>query len=582
MRNKIFRTVQHLLKPRANFDLSHTSKGSMRMGNLYPMMCEPTLPGDTFKVNHSALARFAPMTAPIMHNIDMRTYYFHVPMRLIWPKFREFITGGVDGDEQPIFPRLVFREQQRFPAKYLEWFYPGTLMDYLNFPTLQGEVLDDIQNTEDEHGLVTFNNLYPIEVDLTPFIGYALLYNEYFRDQNLDEPLPVDQLWDLLENDGFFDISRLFRQDLDGTVTENDDLLDIIQAFLELRVKCWDKNYFTSALPEPQRGESVQLPLDTTGIVEYLPANSQDRNEVAGWRKKASNQGFTALADLGAMAAVGDEPSITAQVNNTNNTVEYDPGDSLRVNINEGNTDINELRRAIKLQEFLEAMARGGSRYIEQIKTIFGVTSSDARLQRPEFLSSTSQPIVVSEVLQTSQTTAGSAQGNMSGRAVSASVNKGFARFFEEHGLVYAIVCVMPKFESFNGLPRKWHKFDRFDYFWPQFDHIGEQEIKMNELSYDFSYGEDATGFGYAPRYAEYKSSVDEIHGEFRNTLSFWHMANDYHNVALNSSFIRPTRELLERPFALQDGKTEQVYVEMYFKFTAKRMMSRYSTPLID
>lgn len=583
-RNQIYQSIKSLVRPRSNFDLSRTNRMSLRMAQLVPSLVEPALPGDTFRATHATLCRFAPMTAPIMADIDVKTFYFNVPMRLLFNDWEDFITGGETGTDDVPFPRLSFKPTDdgylTLPNYVWNLLKPGTLYDYIGFPTVHP---DDIEPVDDETSRVRTPGF---QIDCTPLLAYQLIYNEYFRDQNLDADFDVFAGYEFNGLSNVYIISKYTFPADAGDLSEG-TLPYWLVDLLTLRTKCWEKNYFTSALPSPQRGVAVQLPLNLDTRVTYIPQSSPERQGVAGLVDSTGDSAggfspvglYTADAEqrsVGSPIYLGDDPEEEF-------IAEYNPADSLKVLTDQGNADIVELRRSLKLQEFLEAMMRGGSRYIEQMKTMFGVSSSDARLQRPEFLGATTQPVIVSEVLQTSET-AETPQGTMSGRGVSAGHNKAFSIFHEEHSLVVGLVCVMPRYSMYNGLPRKFHKFDKFDYYWHQFDHIGEQEIKLFELYSPFSGQADyQSTFGYAPRYAEYKSSVDEVHGEFKNTLQYWHMGNEYDSVPrLNSAFVRPSREVLERPFAVRDGNAEQVYLEMYFNFTAKRMMSRYSTPCID
>ena len=575
-KNRLFNSVRSLVKPRANFDLSRTNKMSLRMAQLVPCMVEQSIPGDTMWLGQSALCRFAPMSAPIMHNINLKTFYFNVPMRLLFDKWEEFITGGEDGLSAPQFPVLRFTSGRSVSAFFYEiLFENGGLADYLGFPSKSKQDIQNITNAQDRIDIQA-----SFDIDLTPFLAYQLIWNEYFRDQNVDEEFKVKDLYDL-----YGGIILAEDMDMASDYTSNDDLTEWVVNLISLRKKCWDKNYFTSGLPSPQRGQAVEIPI--SGQVEYIAYDDPRRGSITQSRERGglvnidTGDGVSFRFNVSGEAKGTSDDVASNRLTDQNNTkvYEYDPGNSLQVHT--GNADVTELRRAIKLQEFLEAMSRGGSRYIEQMKTMFGVSSSDARLQRPEFLGAVKQPVIISEVLQTSES-ANTPQGNMSGRGVSAGSSRAFSKFHEEHSLVVGLVCVMPDFDLFNGLPRKYTKFERLDYYWHQFDHIGEQEIRNSELFFDAQTQPISSGtFAYAPRYSEYKSAQNEVHGEFKDTLDFWHMGYEFASVpALNSDFLRPSENLLNRPFAVNG--VEQIYLEMYFNFTAKRMMSRMSTPKID
>lgn len=582
MKNQIFRTLKKSRLKRNNFDLSHDVKLSCNLGYLVPIMTKHALPGDTFRFNARIMARFAPMTAPMLQNVDIKTYYFKVPYRLLWNDWEEFITGGVDGPQfdnegnpinTPSFPR--FRIGGSMPTTWRNYFAPGSLADYLGYPTTR--------KGDDGKYNVPANPV--LEMSELPLRAYALIYNEYFRDQNLEDEIYIPKTGGLRD---------IHEEHENGSTS-------IIQALLQLRKKAWDKDYFTSALPEPQRGVDVPLPIGERDVVLVDPPFDKPqllRNYLGGEPLKSNVEDADDLyvgsyledgeSKYGALSKHYSELSDGIQINSGQN-VYLDPNGTLRTRETD-NLTITEVRRAFKLQEFLERMMVGGSRYIEQIKSIFGVTSSDARLQRPEFLGGFTQPVIVSEVLQTSSSDATSPQGNMSGRALSVDKNGFVTTYCEEHCLIMGLMCIIPQASYYGGISRDLTKFDQFDYYFPQFDHIGEQAILNKELYVDIS-DSDATSnsnvlmdeeFGYAPRYAEYKSELSRVHGEFKTSLDFWHMARTFDSTPmLNSSFIKPDSTVMNRVFAVQDDSIEKVYVEMYFNFVAKRLMSKYSTPYL-
>lgn len=251
---------------------------------------------------------------------------------------------------------------------------------------------------------------------------------------------------------------------------------------------------------------------------------------------------------------------------------------------------INELREAFQLQKWLERNMRNGSRYIESILAHFGVKSSDARLQRPEYLGGGKSPVVISEVLQTSGTTTqeidplyNSPQGNMAGHAVSAGQTNYFKKFFEEHGFIIGIMSIMPRTSYQQGIPRIFNKFDKFDYFWPEFAHLGEQEVKNQELYFDTSATQknDDT-FGYQSRYAEYRYIPSSVAGDFRDNLLFWHLGRKFENVpSLGEAFITadPQNNGWERIFAVQDAEVHKIWVQMIHKVKAVRPMPVFADP---
>lgn len=549
-------------KPKRNaFDLSHDVKLSMNMGDLIPIFCEPVVPGDTFKVNTEILMRFAPLQAPVMHQMNVYTHFFFVPNRLIWDGWKDFITGGkrkgkeiLDPPQYPYF-EITPTSYGALGNKLLR----GSLADYLGFPVGNDQ-------KEFEKLFVTGSSLTNpennVKLDLLPFRAYHLIWNEYYRDQNLSEE---------------FDIRKEIPTVING---------DYIRQLFSLRTRAWEKDYFTSALPWPQAGEDVVIPMKGEIDLTELEPFHVEVNGVSGnlVTSKENLQVDTRVVDAGGVRANGITTNNTSDLRVLLGTAERTQ-DTLPLN---GVTQatINELRRAIKAQEFLELSARGGGRYIEQIMSFFGVKSSDARLQRPEYLGGGKSPVVISDTQQTSQTTNGedgSPQGTLSGQAVSVQRSHSFKRFFEEHGYVIGIMSVLPRSAYQQGLPRKFTKFEREDYYWPQFAHLGEQEIKNSELycsTSDNSNGGNSGTFGYTPRYAEYKYIPSRVCGDFRDTLAFWHMGRIFNGRPhLNENFV--TFKGDNRIFADKLDTTNKLWVNIHHNISALRPMPVYGTPFM-
>lgn len=546
----LFNSIRVKTPKRNKFNLSHDVKLSMEMGQLVPILCQDVIPGDTFKCNSEVFIRFAPMIAPIMHRINVYVHYFFVPKRLVWDGWKKFITGGVDGksgmpnesdETAPEYPRVKLTNavsSATGKSQMSTYFVPGTLSDYLGFP---------VQNK--------LGDLDTVELDALPFRAYQLIYNEYYRDQTLDPEIDTGKY-----------------SQFDGVSSE----AWYVQGLCTLRNRAWQKDYFTSALPWPQRGDAVELPLYGDGNVIL------DKHSMASSTPHfATNSSENPQGNL----SQGTNSFLNAniQVNNVNESAFYDPDGSLKVDMqNVSAATINELRQAIKAQEFLELSARGGSRYIEQILAFFGVKSSDARLQRPEYLGGGKQPVIISDVLQTSQSTKDSPQGQLAGNAVSLGKSNSFKRFFEEHGYVIGIMSVMPVPAYQQGMPRQFTKFDRLDHYWPQFSNLGEQEIKSQELYFKPNDPHNDDTFGYAPRYAEYKFINSSVHGDFRNSLNFWHLGRIFNERPnLNSTFIHFQDGTANRAFAVQDQNFNHLWVSVRNNITALRPMPKYGTPLL-
>lgn len=615
----IFSHIKTASLPRNGFDLSYNSKMTAEMGKLYPILVQDVLPGDVFKVNTSIFIRLSPLIAPMMSQVDVYVHYFYVPKRLLWTHFTEFITGQPQDESRinrvqsqiddeyvaPEYPYLDFPLSDFYNRQEAKWFTTGSLADYLGFPVF---------DRKNQDGRYVSGTTGTFKLDILPFRAYHLICNEFYRDQNLSNPLYLGL-------------------DVDGDIETNSDSTTYIQQLLDFRNRCWKKDYFTSALPFAQAGPDVELPLSgnatvnllnndgTLGDVQAKAISLLDFKVPYGVTQRVhSNSGSIAEYTSGDSTLGGSvvhqgikSSRLSADISNPlDNTFEstspvyLDPprdnkghsawrvdverlANRMRVDLSSvSSATINELRRAIAAQAFLEAEARGGSRYIEELYNIFGVKSSDARLQRPEYLGGGKQPIVVSDVLQTSQTTQGeegSPQGNQSGVGASIGNGHGFRRRFEEHGYIMGFLSIIPKSSYQQGLPRMYQKFDRLDHYIPQFAHLGEQEIKNSEVYFngktDTASNDDSV-FGYTPRYAEYKFNNDQIHGDFRDELSFWHLGRIFdQRPYLNQDFVESDPST--RVFAVEtrpDGSSvDHFWLNINHQIKAIRSMPRFGTP---
>ncbi|MEM0173654.1 MAG: major capsid protein [Sulfolobaceae archaeon] len=525
---KIFDTIQ-LKKPRSSvFDLSHERKMTLNMGDLVPCLLQEVIPGDKFRVSQEHLIRMHPMLAPLMHRVDVYTHYFFVPNRIIWKEFEDFITGGEDGKANPVFP-TIGRTTGHNDIKLTMG--RGQLADYLGFPSAQMSDIGD-------------GSFKPISA--LPFRAYQTIYNEYYRDQNLIPKIPV--------------ITSSGNTQLSGTLGDPTDMRNF-----QLKKRAWEKDYFTSALPFAQRGDQLSIPL--SGSANIVPQGPLQFNSSTGTTAPTGNTVWQGTGgDTGYLA---DENSEIAYYK-----------DGLKVDMEDASAStINELRQAFSIQKWLEKNARGGSRYIEQILTHFGIRSSDARLQRPEYLGGGKNPIIVSEVLQQSET-ASTPLGTMAGHGISVGKSNQFSKRFEEHGFVMGIMSVLPRTAYYQGLPKIFKKFDKFDYYWPDFAHLGEQEVKQGELYYNLNDDEkNQKTFGYQPRYTEYRFMNDTVHGDFTGTLEFWHMARKFENEpALNADFVQSNPDNRIFPVPITDT-TDKLLVQTYTNFKAIRPVAKYGNP---
>jgi hypothetical protein len=323
-----------------------------------------------------------------------------------------------------------------------------------------------------------------------------------------------------------------------------------------MRYRAWEHDYFTSSLPFAQKGAAVDIPIGQ--IEANAPLKIYD----------PSNTTLTG------------SPSSPTVLSGSANQGNIPPGSLFAETegLDLGATTINDLRRAFRLQEWLEKNARGGTRYIENILMHFGVKSSDARLQRPEYITGVKTPVVISEVLNTTGEDAGLPQGNMAGHGVAVTTGKVGTYFCEEHGYIIGIMSVMPKTAYQQGVPKTYLKNDPLDFFWPSFAHIGEQPVTNNEI---FAYTSTANEtFGYVPRYAEYKFMPSRVAGDFRTTLDYWHLGRIFNNQpSLNQTFIECTPEQCDRIFAVQSSE-DYLYCHVLNKIRAVRPMPKFGTPM--
>lgn len=493
---------------RNQFDLSCERKQTQQMGDLVPCYLQEVVPGDTFNLNTEVLVRFAPMLAPLMHRVDVHLHYFYVPNRIIWSEWEDFITGGEDGTDLPSFPRHRLTAHAVTTQSY---YAEGTLADYLGIPPQTGVTLD-------------------VEHSVLPFRAYQMVYNEYYRDQNLTTEID-------------FAISSGYQ---DGT-TESDKLM-------VLRKRAWEKDYFTSSLPWTQRGPETSISLDSADISYLTPA-----------RTNASGVS-----------------SSSVQLNASNEFIANSTHIDIE-NISGIDIAISDLRYAVRLQRWLETSARAGSRYVEQIHAHYGVRVKDYRLQRPEFLGGGKTPVQVSEVLNQYQDQLNANDtpvGEMFGHAISFGEQNGFNAFFPEHGYIIGICSIIPRSNYQDGLHKSWYRFDKFDFYFPEFAHLGEQEVKVKELYFTDSDTNNESTFGYQQRYAEYKYSNSTVHGDFRNDFDYWHLGRKFTTKpVLNTAFIECDPD--QRVFAVTDDTVHKCWVSMYHKVSAQRPIPYFAIPSI-
>lgn len=495
------------MRKRNKFSLSYYKLFTCKMGYILPIGLTEVIPGDTIRHATGLFMRLAPMLAPVMHPCHVTIHTWYVPLRLIWDEFEDFITGGPDGLNTSVFPTVTAPSGG---------FAVGSLADYLGVPPKVGG----------------------LEISALPFRAYNLIYNQWYRDQDLESEIP-------------------FSTD-SGPDTET---------ALNLMRGDWERDIFTTARPWPQKGIGVTVPVT-------FPESGLQLGPDADGRPTFTNDTWSSPGPY--WMRVGPNASNPAPVNlpisatNSDALKWADP--HLIVKSSEaGAVDINQLREAFALQRFEEHRAMYGSRYVEYLRYL-GIKASDARLQRPEYLGGGRQTIQFSEVLQTAE--GSDPVGTLRGHGIASMRSNRYRRFIEEHGYILSFLLVRPKSIYMQGVPRTWLRRVKEDFWQKELEHIGQQEVYTQEL---YAAAEKDKVFGYQNRYDDYRQHWSSVSGEFRDILNYWHMAREFANEpVLNADFISavPT----ERIFAAQEN--DQLYCLANHSIQARRIISRFGNPI--
>lgn len=540
---------------RSKFPRNFSHKTTFNAGQVIPFYVDEVLPGDTFQVRTSKVVRMQTLLTPVMDNVYLDTYYFFVPNRLVWEHWKQFMG---ENTESAWIPQVEYEVPQlTAPANGWE---VGTLADYMGVPT----------------------GVKGLSVSALPFRAYALIMNEWFRSENLTDPLniPVDDAT------------------VQGVNTGNyvSDVAKGGKPFVANKFR----DYFTSCLPSPQKGPDVTINTAQLGNAPVVPmdkpvpkdllnypynvyipngnsnfdagyhAGSVHQNAFGGayWLAKAGNNDLDPTIDNG---VVGYPANLWAQFDNTVSVA-----------------TINQLRTAFQIQKFYERSARGGSRYIETLKAHFGVTSPDARLQRPEYLGGNRIPVSINQVIQNSGTVSGSTPlGDTGAMSLTTDVHSDFTKSFVEHGFVIGVMVARYDHTYQQGIERFWSRKSMFDYYWPEFANIGEQAV-LNKEIYAQGNAQDDEVFGYQEAWADYRYKPSRVSGEMRSSyaqsLDVWHLADDYSKMpALSDAWIHEDPATINRVLAVSDNLANQFFCDIYVQNYSTRNMPLYSIPgLID
>jgi hypothetical protein len=540
---------------RSTFRRDHSVKLSFNVGDVIPFYVDEILPGDTFQVKTSMVARLQTLLTPMMDNLYLDTYFYFVPNRIVWQHWRELMG---ENTQSAWIPKTEYSVPQ-VTAPSGGWSI-GSIADYMGIPT----------------------GVANLSVNALPFRAYALIMDEWFRDENLSDPLniPVD----------------------DATLAGSNGtnyITDVVKGGMPFKAAKFH-DYFTSALPAPQKGPDVTIPVAQGGNlpVVTLPDrvdHSQFKAPMSAWLSGAKpNKDYSSIIqtwNFGSNFGGTDSESVSSGVGSYSSRVDGSMYLDNLWAIQSGSVTsatINQLRMAFQIQKLYEKDARGGTRYIEILKSHFGVTSPDARLQRPEYLGGNRIPVNINQVVQSSATqSSGTPLGDTAAFSVTTDVHGDFIKSFVEHGFVIGIMVARYDHTYQQGLERFWSRRDRLDYYFPVFANIGEQPI-LNKEIYAQGNSTDDEVFGYQEAWADYRYKPSRVAGEMRSkaptSLDVWHLADEYTQLPkLSDAWIREDKTNVDRVLAVTSSKANQMFADLYIQCKATRPMPMYSIPgLID
>lgn len=546
-----FNNIPQMRTSRSRFKMKQDIKLTLNAGKLIPFYVAETLPGDTFSVDTKGICRMATPIYPVMDNCYLDIYYFHVPMRIVWEHAKQFFgendtTPWTQTTEYKI-PKLRLRRKENYwPSIPNE----RSILDYMGIPIKIVKGGEDLSKT--------------FELNALPIRAYTKIWNEWFRDQNIDNPA----------------ITKTDDETVEYEFDE-DNMDKILQNAILGGSPLWVNKFhdrFTSALPSPQKGEATLIPMSGDANV-YLYNTVQDKVYNGNiWLESTNeyaprlNQEHSAFGPDKLVQVFGSKTK-----NGSDETQAVFKADLSTVT----GATINNLRQAFAIQQFMEADARGGTRYREIIRNHFGVDIDDKTVQIPEYLGGQRYMINVNQVVQTSATDTTSPQGNAAAISVTPFMENSFTKSFQEHGYVIGVCCIRNDNTYQQGVEKLWSRTEKFDFYWPEFAHLGEQAI-LNKEIYAQATEEDEKAFGYQEAYSEYRMTPNRVCGAFRSNaeqpLDAWHYADNYNKLpTLSQEWLATDKTVIDRTIAVQ--KQPQFIMDVLVENDAVRPMPIYGTP---
>jgi hypothetical protein len=562
-----FNQVPETHVSRTRFNRDQNILTTFDAGKLIPFYVDEVLPGDTFNVDTAAIIRMTTPKYPVLDDAFIDFYYFFCPNRILWDNFKRFMG---EADEIPWMPTKTYRvpkiivegnsndENKKGPKE-------GSILDYMGVPTkINGK----------------------IEINALPIRAYVKIWNEYFRDQNVDNP------------------AGYFTDDDDTTYYDRGENETEVLMNARLGGRCLPVNkfhdYFTSCLPYPQRGPEVTIALTGNApLTAYSESNLDNRKIGTGY---FNNEYNTGIVNHTSISFTKDGTKFSVNKNNNGNSAPLSEGQYvMTMSRDDANflnawlgTDlssveaatVNQLRQAFAVQHYYEALARGGSRYREQVRALFGVSISDKTVQIPEYLGGGRYHVNINQIVQTSgqQNTNDTPIGETGAMSVTPINESSFTKSFEEHGFVIGVMCVRHNHSYQQGLERFWSRTDRLDYYFPQFANLGEQPVKKKEIMLTGTNTDDET-FGYQEAWADYRMKPNRVSGKMRSnaegTLDFWHYADNYNETpTLSSTWMSEGKTEIARTLIVQDEPQFFGAIRVMNKTT--RCMPLYSVPGLE